>query len=139
MLVGSSINHNDVVDFACTREATWVIMQKKVEPLPSIIPDKADYRGLVHFYKQGGQWRFIEEDDLEMEHGRLPDICFATRHPIKDWDRVSKEILPDLDELQKNADRSKKNARFRDVKTTLKNEDVEGQSLYYSQYKINGQ
>jgi alpha-tubulin suppressor-like RCC1 family protein len=39
VLLGSQINHNDVVDFACTREATFLILAKKVELLPSILPE----------------------------------------------------------------------------------------------------
>lgn len=36
-----------------------------------------------------------------MFQDRVPDICFATRHPIKDWDAIkdNPDLIPDLDRI----------------------------------------
>ena len=36
-----------------------------------------------------------------MFQDRVPDICFATRHPIKDWDTIkdNPDLIPDLDRI----------------------------------------
>lgn len=56
IMLGSQVNHADIVHFDCSREATYLILQKKIDMLPSIVADKPEYRGLVHFFKQKGTW-----------------------------------------------------------------------------------
>jgi hypothetical protein len=39
VMLGNQINHNDVQAFACSREATFVVLAKNVEQLPSVHPE----------------------------------------------------------------------------------------------------
>ena len=52
-----------VVDFACSRTASCVIMEGAKPPQGSIIPEKPEETGLIHFYKSGDEWKFITEDE----------------------------------------------------------------------------
>jgi len=141
MLSKDKISHDDVVDFACSTEASFIIIQKSVEVLPSIVPGEPENRDLVHFYKQRGQWNIIKEEDFIMYQDRLPDICFATRHPVKNFDAIkdNPDYIPNLEEIISHGIKANKNAPFKDVKTTLSNKVIQGQSLYYAKYIVNGE
>jgi len=54
-----SISHNDIVDFAATRFASYIITRKDVKQLPSIIEKEPENRDLVHFYKDRKGWHFV--------------------------------------------------------------------------------
>jgi hypothetical protein len=71
---------------------------------------------------------------------RIPDICFATRHPVKDFDTAKEEILPNLDEIKARVNLSKKKESW-NKKTTYGNKTIAGagESLYYSKRIINGE
>ena len=84
------------MDFACSRSATCVIMQGEKPPQGSIIPDKPEATGLIHFYKSGDEWKFITEDEYEEKKGELPALSFACRHSIEDF---KEKTLPDLTAL----------------------------------------
>jgi hypothetical protein len=141
VMLSNKIPHGDVADFACSFEASFIIISKSVEVLPSIVPDEPENRDLVHFYKQRGQWNIIKDEEFQMHQDRLPDICFATRHPIKDFDAIKDNLnfIPNLEDIISRGVKANKNAAFRDVKTTLKNEVIQGQSLYYAKYIVNGE
>ena len=87
---------NSVIDFACSKGATCFVMKGADKPLPSIIPDKPDEKGLIHFYKQNEEWKFITNSEYEERKGELPPISFATRHPIGSF--LDKNF-PNLEEL----------------------------------------
>lgn len=50
-----------VIDFSCSKEATFFIMGPELSKARSIIPEKPDAEGLIHFYKESGSesWRFL--------------------------------------------------------------------------------
>jgi len=52
---------------------------------------------MVYFYKSGGMWKFVTEDEYEAKKASLPDVCFATDQFIKDF---SKATFPDLKSLR---------------------------------------
>ena len=73
---------NNVIDFSCGKCATVFVMKGEDKPPPSIIPDKPDEKGLIHFYKQDNEWKFLTSAEYEEHKGELPPLSFATRHPI---------------------------------------------------------
>ena len=59
----------------------------------SINPDKPQEKGLVHFYQvvteQTGEdgkpvkeWRFVSPSEYEAKKNEIPELCYASRHPI---------------------------------------------------------
>ena len=60
----------------------------------SIVPDKPEAKGLIHFFKKDGSWNFVTEEEYEEKKGDLPRLCFATRTPIASF---SDKTFPDLD------------------------------------------
>ena len=66
------------------------------KPPPSIIPDKPDETGLIHFYKLDNEWKFLTSAEYEEHKAELPPLSFATRHPIGSFMDKS---FPDLEEL----------------------------------------
>ena len=66
--------------------------------MKSIIPDKPEATGLIHFYENGGVWKFLSEEEYEAKKGELPALSFASRHPIEDFSGKSKtpEFLANL-------------------------------------------
>lgn len=53
--------------------------------------------GIVHFYKSkdDGSWLFIKQEDYDARKGELPDLSFAAKYQISDFDNKS-SLLPDL-------------------------------------------
>ena len=87
-------------------------------------PENPEATGLMHFYrvdhptkildgKKAKMWKFVTAEQYEERKDELPDLCFATRHPIKALAQCAKNIadntasylewtyndLPDLDAL----------------------------------------
>ena len=61
-LIGKfEFNPERVKDFSCSLEATFFLMGPEISKTPSIIPDKPDAEGLIHFYKDLGSesWKFL--------------------------------------------------------------------------------
>jgi hypothetical protein len=63
-------------------------------------------KGVIHFYKnEENLWTYLNEEqyDAAVKEGRVPDVCFATKHPIKDIEKIveTEGALPDLKELEK--------------------------------------
>ena len=58
----------------------------------SIHPNAPEEKGLIHFYQVekevGGEmvkeWKFLTPAEYEAQKANLPDLVFATRHPL-DW------------------------------------------------------
>lgn len=63
----------------------------------SMDPDHPEEEGLIHFYQatnEAGekQWKFLTPDQYEDQKDSLPDVCFAARHPDKEFvARVARE------------------------------------------------
>ena len=76
----------ELVDMAMTRNASFIILKNRLALPDGIKPNDPKSRELVHFWKKDGQWIFKGEEELKST-GRdaLPDICFATRHPIANF------------------------------------------------------
>ena len=84
-MIGDLISHEHIVSFACTRNSTIIVMQKNKYQLPSIDPAQSENRDLIHFYKTGNDWKFVTQSEYAMKKNTIPEICFATRHPIKNF------------------------------------------------------
>ena len=127
-MLGNQINHEDVVDFDCSREASYLILAKKIDPLPSVFEDRPDERQLIHFYKHQGEWNYFDEKDWwRMNMEKSPPLIFATRHPIKDWPKIrdNPALIPDLEDiLNKHADISKFQEPWQGYKTTNGNKPI---------------
>ena len=50
-----------VLDFACGKRSTMIIMKGNEEAEKSIIPNEPGAKGLVHVYKQDDEWKYISE------------------------------------------------------------------------------
>ena len=87
---------SDVISFACSREATSIITAGEKNTTPSIIPGKPNEEGLIHFYKKDNGWNFITESEYKEKKGEIPDLCFACRNPINNF---QEKTFPDLDLL----------------------------------------
>lgn len=85
----------------------------------SIIPEKPEAQGLIHFYKKDDAWHFVAEDEYEAKKDSLPQVCFATRSPI---DNFSGKSWPDLNRLVRNL-----------------SPEAEGEPTYYAKYTFGTQ
>lgn len=66
--------------------SAWFLKAPKKEEIKSIDPENPDAQGLIHFYQNHqNKWKFLTADQYEAQKESLPDICFATRHPIKSF------------------------------------------------------
>jgi len=63
----------------------------------SIVPEKPDASGLIHFYKKEGAWAFVTAEEYEEKKGDLPTLSFATRHSIENF---SSKTFADLAALE---------------------------------------
>ena len=87
-----------VQDFAVGKEAAYLLMAADKQEIKSIDPDHPESKGLIHFYQtpeeaEGGKkWKFLTSEEYEAQKDTLPDVCFATRHPINSLlERVKRE------------------------------------------------
>lgn len=76
-----------ILDFSAGAEVSIVIVDGPAEKFTDRLyrhdlPDGRTTRGLIHFYKQGGEWHFVTEDEYEQKKHELPALCFATKCPI---------------------------------------------------------
>jgi len=145
MLISSTkIVHNDVVHFCFTKAASFVITSGAVENFPSIVDEEEKpYRKLVHFYKQKGIFNFIKEEEIDVMLGKCPELVFATRHPLKDFNEQSKDAgyLPDLEELIGDAGAlpTNKGKPFEGVISTLTGKPILQGPLYVAKTLVDGQ
>mmetsp|Transcript_37855 Transcript_37855/g.49741 ORF Transcript_37855/g.49741 Transcript_37855/m.49741 type:complete len:82 (-) Transcript_37855:2200-2445(-) len=49
----TDVDADSVASFACTYDAAFYLMADKTKKPVSIIPDKPEATGLIHFYKEG--------------------------------------------------------------------------------------
>lgn len=89
----ADIDADAVASFACTEDAVCYVLKDSSKKPVSIIPEKPDASGLIHFYREGDQWVFLDPEEYEAKKDSLPKVCFATRHPIADF---SAKPWPDL-------------------------------------------
>ena len=102
--------------------------------MPSINPNKPEATGLIHFYQsEDGKWNFVSEEDYQSQKSQLPDICFATRHPIKNFETKS---FPNLKDLSKNLQQ----AESHDAVDSENGSSIQSDApLYYSSTTINSE
>jgi hypothetical protein len=81
----TDVDADSVASFACTYDAVFFVMKDNSKKPVSIIPNKPEAAGLIHFYKEGDEWRYVEESEYEDKKGDLPPMCFATRSPIANF------------------------------------------------------
>jgi hypothetical protein len=62
------------------------------------LPNGKQVHGLLHFFKRGGEWHFIPQDEYEARKSELPDLSFAIKCPVEDFTSLE---WPDLDALAK--------------------------------------
>lgn len=68
-----------------TYDAVAYLITADDKPKISIVPEKPEASGLIHFYKKDGSWAFVTEEEYEEKKSELPKLSFATRHPISDF------------------------------------------------------
>lgn len=93
----TDVDADRVADYAVTYSAVAYLLKGEDKKQASIVPDKPDATGLIHFYKKDGNWAFVTHDEFDEKKGELPDVCFATRHPIAQF---SEKSFADLKALQ---------------------------------------
>ena len=92
----TDVDASAVASFACSYDAVFFVMKDDTKKPASIIPNKPEASGLIHFYKEGGEWRFVEETEYAAKKDQLPAMCFATRSPIANF---SERNFVDLEQL----------------------------------------
>lgn len=51
------IDINTLEDFTCGKYATYYVFAELLhDQVPSIVPNKPEASGLIHFFKQGSEW-----------------------------------------------------------------------------------
>lgn len=116
----TDVDAEQVQSFACSKYAVFYVLKAPQKPKVSLIPEKPQEVGLTHFYKQNGEWVFMSESEWNDADNKkkLPNICFATRHNIKDF---SSKVWPDLDRMTDQLIFS-----------------CNGSETYYAKYRIGG-
>ena len=90
------VDGSRVEDFDIGRSAVYLLMAADKQEIQSIDPDHPEEKGLIHFYQQANEageteWKFLTKAQYDEQKDSLPDVCFATRHPIKGLlDRVTR-------------------------------------------------
>jgi len=133
----------DIIDFSASRDHSMVIMAGEDKPTDNMYVHKlpgGEATGLIHFYKnEDDSWTFLSEQqyDAALAAGTLPDICFATKHPIKDIEKVVKTegAFPDLKELAKEMVENDEEP-CQKVVSSLTQQPIQG-ARYSSTVKIN--
>ena len=92
----TEVDANKISDYAVTKNAVLYLIQGENKQPVSMVPNKPEATGLVHFFKKGGNWVFVTEDEYEAKKNELPQLCFATRYPIANF---SEKNFPDLEAL----------------------------------------
>ena len=135
----------------------------KKDQSASMDPENPTTEGILHFYqeehpekeidgKKVKLWKFVTAENYEEHKSSLPDLCFASRHPIKELAESLKKIhnstasnsdwlysgLPDLQALSAEVTVDSA-ATEHSSKTSSTNESVQADSpLYYSNSVIDG-
>lgn len=99
-----------IVDFSAASKYSQVIIggEDSVEDnlYEHELPDKTKAKGLLHFYKEGGAWKFLSEAQYNEAKAAntLPAVCFATKCGIKNISKVleSVELFKDSEETFKD-------------------------------------
>jgi len=53
------VNASQIASFACTFDASYFVMKSDNKIPVSIIPDKPEAKGMIHFYKKDDEWKFV--------------------------------------------------------------------------------
>ena len=80
-------------------------MSNHVEKIAAMNPRSPNDDGLVHFYSvvhpsvlikgvPKKSWKFLNSQEYAERKHELPDICFATRHPIEGITRLLRDEKP---------------------------------------------
>ena len=105
----TTFNDIEIIDFAANKDYSVVIMAGEDKPTDNLYTHKlpaGEAKGVIHFYKnEENLWTYLNEEqyDAAVKERRVPDVCFATKHPIKDIEKIveTEGALPDLKELEK--------------------------------------
>jgi len=90
----SSLVDFKIIDFSAASKYSQIIIagEKNIEDglYDHEMPDKTKAKGLLHFYKEGGAWKFLSETRYEeaKKAGTIPTVCFATKCGIKNMGKV---------------------------------------------------
>ena len=81
----TDVDANSVTDFAMGYRTIAYLIAGDNKSKMSIVPEKPEAKGLIHFFKKDGNWAFVTEDEYEEKKSELPKLSFASRHPISDF------------------------------------------------------
>ena len=79
-----------VTDFAMGKAFSYFLLGDPKGETKSIHPKAPEEKGLIHFYQAEKEvegemvkeWKFLTPAEYEAQKANLPDLVFATRHPI---------------------------------------------------------
>jgi len=77
-----------VAGFAMGLFCSFFAMKAEEEStkVDSIDPDNPQATGLIHFFQNAAkEWKFVTQDQYDAQKDSLPEVCFATRHPMKSF------------------------------------------------------
>jgi len=114
-----------------------MVCNKSQEKVESIIPGRETSSGLTHFYKDGGRWKFLAEEEYETRKSELPGLSFAVKYPFSQFEQKA-ATLSDLTELMQSIGVDEAAIVHREVTSTHGRESIPaGEPLYYSSASIN--
>lgn len=119
------IDAAQVADYAVTYNSVTFILKGGQKKPQSIVPEKPDATGLVHFYKSGTEWNYVTADEYEAKKDELPAVCFATHHPIADFANKKFPEISGLEAALNTADAATDSKAEYYAKYTISEEDSE--------------
>jgi hypothetical protein len=133
-----------LVDFLAHDSASVVILAGGATAVDNLyahtLPNGKQVHGLLHFFKQGGEWHFIPQDEYEAKKSELPDLSFAIKCPVEDLQSLE---WPDLDALAKEVfddvakgDSGAPDAVHEGITSSKTGKEVQG-TLYHTRCLIN--
>lgn len=92
------VDAEKVASYAVSYNSVHFVLKGDNKKPISIVPEKPDAIGLIHFYKkEDNSWAFVTEDEYEAKKSELPALCFASHHPIADFNA---KTWPDLKAIE---------------------------------------
>lgn len=68
----TDVDAEKVTDYAVTYDSVAYLLKGDEKKSVSIVPEKPDAQGLIHFYKKDGSWVFVTQEEYEEKKGEIP-------------------------------------------------------------------
>lgn len=68
----TDVDAEKVSDYAVSYHSVAYLLKGEEKKTVSIVPEKPDAQGLIHFYKKDGNWVFVTQEEYEEKKGEIP-------------------------------------------------------------------